>query len=410
MPAGGNWKDLLEAAGEGNVEQARYQLSAGGVDPDFQHPEYFTAPIFEAIRANHLDILKLLVDEGKANPNLKEEQSGSTPIQVALEEKRHDIVDYLNTKLPSDSQHKPRNVLVTGGNRGIGRAICQLLLEKGARVVFTCRSASVGEQVAGELQAVTQNRKVDYVVGDLSSIRSTQQLADSIQKQSCSSSLDTLILNAGMWPTVLEMNEDGVELSFMVNYLANYLLMERLYPLLHKNATASSTGITSSRIVFVSAGLALWATTDITKTPFGRDFHRFQTYAKTKQCALFLFLNWIHKLQTTTAAASDNKVVVMSAVHPGVINTDLGTPRNGCLACIMKGIKQLWGKPSDGAVAPVWLALLDDEDDNMGEAVHGKFYNQKEECALPELFQNQQTLKDWEQWTVDFLARRANEK
>ena len=41
---GGNWKDLVKAACEGNVALAKYHLehSGGGVDPNFQHPEYLT--------------------------------------------------------------------------------------------------------------------------------------------------------------------------------------------------------------------------------------------------------------------------------------------------------------------------------------------------------------------------------
>ena len=80
--SGGNWKDLIKASEVGDVAKARYHLSLG-VDPNFQHPEYFTAPIFEAVRGGHLELVKILVEEGGADPSLMEELSGDTVVDVA---------------------------------------------------------------------------------------------------------------------------------------------------------------------------------------------------------------------------------------------------------------------------------------------------------------------------------------
>ena len=166
---GGDWKDLLKAAKNGDIGLAKYHLYQGGVDSNFQHPEYFTAPIFEAIRNNHLDMVKLLIEgdvENKdeqqqsssskpttslTNPQLIEEMTDMTPIEIAIKYERYDIVQYLNTQLPLDAQWKPKHVLVTGGNRGIGKSIVELLLRQQHIVAFTCRSKEIGEQVKKEL-------------------------------------------------------------------------------------------------------------------------------------------------------------------------------------------------------------------------------------------------------------------
>ena len=44
-----------------------------------------------------------------------------------------------------------KNVIVTGGGRGIGKATCQLLSQEGANVVITCRTEEEGLAVEKEL-------------------------------------------------------------------------------------------------------------------------------------------------------------------------------------------------------------------------------------------------------------------
>lgn len=114
MPDGGAWKELLKASEEGNLKLVEYNLSVG-IDPNFQHPEFFTAPIFEAVRNGHLDVVRLLVERGGADPDLVEEMTDSSPLEVAMEERKHEIVDYLITKL-TDEQVSAivRTFVVTG--------------------------------------------------------------------------------------------------------------------------------------------------------------------------------------------------------------------------------------------------------------------------------------------------------
>ena len=44
------------------------------------------------------------------------------------------------TKSPQETSRKPRTVLVTGGSRGIGKAIVKKFAEKGDTVWFTYRT------------------------------------------------------------------------------------------------------------------------------------------------------------------------------------------------------------------------------------------------------------------------------
>lgn len=387
--SGGNWKDLLKAAEHGDVGLTRYHLRQG-VDPNYQHPEYFTCPIFEAARNGHLEIVKILIEEGNANPNIVEDSSDSRPIEAALETGQHDIVDYLRTKLPKgETQWKPRQVLVTGGNRGIGKAICQLLLTQGHRVVFTCRSQTAGETTVQELKEATNNSKIGYIVGDLSSIRSSLALAETIKSQF--PSINVLIHNAGIWPTKLELNEDGLEMSFAVNYIAPYILTRELGSLLEANAP--------SRIVFVSAGLYALGNADLHKTPFGKDFGMFATYKNTKQCAAILFQNTIRQYNDKQS----NKVQV-NAVHPGVIRTGLGESTNtwSLMDPMLRCFKRFWKTPLQGAAGPVWLAVSPE-----AEGVHGAYYDELKLSQMTGKVMDSAVQSDWAEWTKDFLARTS---
>ena len=384
---GGNWKDLLKAAGEGNIPLIRYHLQRG-VDPNFQHPEYFTCPIFEAIRNGHLTAVNLLVEEGKADPTILEEHTDQTPMEVALETKNFEIADYLNSRLPPQFQHKFRNVLVTGGTRGIGKAIVEQLLNKGHRVVFVCRRPEDGTRVRNEVIQATSNHKVDYLLGDLSSIQSTLNLAKSIL--SAFPSINVLIHNAGIWPTQQELNVDGLETSFCVNYLSQYLLTRELIPLLKKNGP-------DSRIVFVSGKIYKRGNADVAKTPYGKDFHPFQTYMHTKQCGAILFLNTARKLEGSG--------IIVNAVHPGVIRTGLGESKGNTWSCIisllLRFVKSFWKEASQGALGPVWLA----ESRDAGNS-HGNYYDELNLDVMDASVTAPAVQRDWEQWTIDFLHAR----
>jgi NAD(P)-dependent dehydrogenase (short-subunit alcohol dehydrogenase family) len=460
--SGGNWKDLLKAASVGDMAGAKYHLrkdcTGNGVDPNYQHPEYFTAPIFEAIRGGHLDMVRLLVqgensddnddkdddqklstrsktttrDTTRANPQLVEELTDMTPTEVALEEGQHGIVDYLNTRLPDEAQWHPRKVLVTGGNRGIGKAIVEQLLKQGHSVAFTCRDAIVGEMVVKELIKSTGNTKLLLIVGELTSIASTRAMVKTILDQQFVPT--TLIHNAGLWPTECRINPDLLEQSFMVNYMAPYLLTQMLLPTMIEEATmtkSSSPVLRDIRVILVTAGLAVFGLADVHKTPFGRDFSRFKTYQNTKQCGLIWCMHQARlqkerqqqQQQPPSVEQPNNKTnndnhnnqvsVVFNAVHPGVINTGLGEgdDMNQCLRCILKIVKKWWKTPTEGAGAPVWLAV-----NPSAKHSQGTLYWEMNPYDLPMKHPSAAiTVMDpvsqdqWAQWTEDFLSRRDHE-
>jgi ankyrin repeat protein len=52
----------------------RYHIRSG-IDPNYQHPEFLTSALVEAITNNHLEVVKYLLDNG-AKPSIKSEFEG----------------------------------------------------------------------------------------------------------------------------------------------------------------------------------------------------------------------------------------------------------------------------------------------------------------------------------------------
>ena len=75
--SGGNWKEMLYACESGDLELVKYHIRMG-IDPNYQHPEFLTAPLLESIRFGHLSVAKYLLENG-ADPNIKEAFGKETP-------------------------------------------------------------------------------------------------------------------------------------------------------------------------------------------------------------------------------------------------------------------------------------------------------------------------------------------
>jgi NAD(P)-dependent dehydrogenase (short-subunit alcohol dehydrogenase family) len=130
--------------------------------------------------------------------------------------------------------------LVTGSTDGLGRALAERLAQIGMTVHIHGRSEEKLERAAREIVAATGNERVHTHRADLASLAEVRALADEIATLDA---LHLLINNAGIgsgYPDSRERQEsvDGLELRFAVNYLAPFVLTERLLPLLERSAPA----------------------------------------------------------------------------------------------------------------------------------------------------------------------------
>jgi NAD(P)-dependent dehydrogenase (short-subunit alcohol dehydrogenase family) len=130
---------------------------------------------------------------------------------------------------------KDRIALVTGGGRGIGRAIALAMASEGARVAVTARSAGELEEVVGTIR--TKNGQALAVPADLSERAGCRQVVETVTKQW--GPVEILVNNAGVGSSanpkpVVEFDDDFWELSLRLNLTAPYLLSKTVLPAMLK--------------------------------------------------------------------------------------------------------------------------------------------------------------------------------
>ncbi|GAB4235790.1 MAG: SDR family NAD(P)-dependent oxidoreductase [Kiloniellaceae bacterium] len=122
-----------------------------------------------------------------------------------------------------------KTILITGATDGIGLETARMLAAKGQRVLLHGRNAAKLEALRESLTSLAKV-PVETFVADLSRMADAEGLAAAVIARSAP--LDVLINNAGVYSTSSPVTPEGLDLRFVVNTVAPYLLTQRLLPLL----------------------------------------------------------------------------------------------------------------------------------------------------------------------------------
>ncbi len=129
-----------------------------------------------------------------------------------------------------DLNLKDRVALVTGGSRGLGRAICLGLAAEGARIAINYYrdpggGIDLGPEAAELAKVIRAANGVDVlpVAGDVSRADEVQRMIS--QTEAALGPLDILVNNAGVWPTayVKDMAEDEWNTTLAINLTGTFL-------------------------------------------------------------------------------------------------------------------------------------------------------------------------------------------
>lgn len=158
-----------------------------------------------------------------------------------------------------------KTILLTGATDGIGLETAKVLASLGHTLLLHGRNAEKLKQVSESLNSDT----VESYIADLSKLKDVEAVAEAIISKH--SSLDVLINNAGVFKTSEPITEDGLDVRFLVNTLAPYLLTKKLLPLMDG----------SSRVVNLSSA----AQAPVSLQALRGEIHLsddFQAYAQSK--------------------------------------------------------------------------------------------------------------------------------
>lgn len=192
---------------------------------------------------------------------------------------------------------------MTGGNRGLGKALAVELAKLGAHVVVVCRDPGRGESALADIRKSSASTTVTLALCDLASPASVRDCAaDIIQKHD---KVHGLAHCAGVFTKARSVTPSGAETMFATNHLGPFLLTHLLLPLLERGAPA--------RILTVSAPTK--SQFDFDDLQGAKKWAPYHQFGASKMGNLILAFELARKL--------DKAQVTSNAVHPGLMKTDL---------------------------------------------------------------------------------------
>jgi NAD(P)-dependent dehydrogenase (short-subunit alcohol dehydrogenase family) len=139
-----------------------------------------------------------------------------------------------------------KTALVTGGNKGIGFAVCKGLAEKGFRVFLGSRDAKRGQQAVEALRKAG-HKNVELLELDVSNADSIKEAVRKLSAQT--DHLDALVNNAGVY---LDQNADALTVgsdvildTLKTNTLGPLLMARAVLPLMQKAGHGQIVNVSS---------------------------------------------------------------------------------------------------------------------------------------------------------------------
>jgi 3-oxoacyl-[acyl-carrier protein] reductase len=142
-------------------------------------------------------------------------------------------------------QLRGRTAIVTGGSRGIGRAIVELLADLGAQVVVNYASnKEIAESFVGELQG--RGVKAIAVQADVANPLEAQKLIDATIEQF--QSVHIMVCNAGIWEgaPLEEMPEELWDRTMDINLKGTWSVCRAVLPHMKKQQGGKIVILTST--------------------------------------------------------------------------------------------------------------------------------------------------------------------
>lgn len=235
-----------------------------------------------------------------------------------------------------------KNLLVTGGTDGIGRALALDALAKGHRVVVVGSGRAKGDAFLASAAAVGAADRAVFLRADLRLVDENSRVLEAVRARF--DRLDSLVLCAQRYRTKLGHTAEGVEQNFGLSYLSRFLLS---YGLLTELGRAERPSILNVCGTGTPAGRVHWEDPQFTKGR-GGGFRALMQAARATDL-----------LGVGFARRPDTEGVPYVLHNPDVVRTNLQRELGYPWKLLALTTLALRGKPVDVGVVPL-LELLED--------------------------------------------------
>jgi NAD(P)-dependent dehydrogenase (short-subunit alcohol dehydrogenase family) len=268
-----------------------------------------------------------------------------------------------------------KTCLVTGATSGIGKVTATALAAQAGEVVIVGRNAQKTQATVQGIRADTGNNSVHFLLADFSDLGQVRDLAAAYKRQY--SRLDVLVNNAGAYFNMRRPTPYGVEMTFLVNHLAPFLLTSLLLDVLEDSASA--------RILNVSSGSHKYGSMDFDDLGFGRFYFGMWAYARSKLANLLFTYELCRRLEGSRVA--------VNALHPGQVATDIWRTDFSFFGPAIKWfMERIALTPEQGADNTIYLASAPEV-----EGVTGKYFVKREAVpSSPLSYDKEVARKLWE--------------
>ncbi len=222
-------------------------------------------------------------------------------------------------------QLKDKVAIVTGGGRGIGRAIATAYAAEGARVVIAARNTTQLDEVVAEIEA-----NEGEVIAVPTDVRSRSDVENLIQKTvDHFGRIDILVNNAGINPRgpFLESTDEDWELGWQINVMGVVYGCRAVLPVMKQQG--------SGNIINVGSGMG----------QVGRS--NLSVYCASKAA--------LHGLTQSIAEEVWADGIIANVLIPGPVKTELSKPaweNSGTF----RGESDPWKRPEQVVASALFLA------------------------------------------------------
>ena len=224
-----------------------------------------------------------------------------------------------------------RVCLVTGATDGHGRAVAEALASAGAELVLLGRNPEKCKIVQREIADRT-GRKPDILLCDLMNREDVDRAADDYLASG--RPLHLLVNNAGLVNLHRQLNDEGLEQTFAVNYLSMFQLTLRLFERMKESAPA--------RIVNIASDSYKIAKLELDNLQLERGYSVSQAYGRSKLAIVHFTLELARRIEGTGVTAN--------AVDPGPVASNIAANNPGVLYSLAKPmIRYLFPSPAKAA-------------------------------------------------------------